>query len=313
MKTRILAVCFAAASLLSVSPESAAIEGTFHDPAVGGEGWTFEDQNDKVFVTWFSYTGSAQSTFSTAVMDASYRVDATGNLSVALAGTLYHTQSRTSTVAVGPLSMRFDIVDGRPVGTVSGAGVSRRLVPFDYAFANELDRLHGTWVFAELAGDDSYAETFRLSATTTVVNGVTARAFTTWGGRPGLVAYNPETFLFEAILDNLDGSCYQAFFAASDGGAVGFSVLTNCGGVSLEPESLLLAYPVAGTDKKAVALDAALNALGVSKSTSKSVAMNDANDSPQRHALLADAILASRQTGLAGDLARKARAATPGG
>lgn len=220
MKIRIFA--FIAFCLFTVAA-NASLRGALWDPTQGGEGWTFESQNDVVAGTWYMYEADGSPSFRTFVAQST--TNSQGQF--VLNGDLYRIVTRGTSVREGAFTGTFSFQRGAFRGTVNAAGNIRNLESFNYAFAEPLDRLHGIWSFSLLGAGVSESIAVQFSRNVLVVNGLRTKQFVTSLGQPGAVLFDGPTSTYVGIASVGNGQYYCFEGDATDDATVGIGYYGN--------------------------------------------------------------------------------------
>ena len=261
------------AALLFVWPLTtyATIEGTLWDPTIPGEGWTVESQNDLAFITYYMYE-DGRPAFRTALANVTYVSGASR-----YSGTLYRTENRTNSTAVGSFTGELRVLpDGRVRGTFNAAGVIRNVENFDYNFSETLDRFHGTWLIAQFDSTpigDGLATMARFASTISQDQFGRFRAFQTSQGFTGYIEIIAADGRVRSFTDFQNGTGALFEGTASDDSAVGIGYLVNSASFArLGPDQFGLAKSVTNTEGEA----ASLPPFFLASSENKSVVERDA-------------------------------------
>jgi hypothetical protein len=240
----------------------------FIDPAYPGEGWTFDNQNDVVGATWYTYTPTGQSRWAVGGLRQNYANTTQGTTVAQIQGELFEVPTKGATaVSLGQVQMVRTVEDGGPVYHVQGQGFTRRLVPYFYNYASLIDQFHGFWVTTAFdpqnlgEGGNARVMGIEFLGNGVLSNQVPVRLFVNpTTGTEGYLYYSPTIEMFVLIAFPEDGSPTRAFLLeGTDAGLFGVSVLVDSNGQELpNTEQFMYAGSPAKTDRSGQIMLAAI-------------------------------------------------------
>lgn len=236
--------------------QAAKAQNLFWDPQHPGEGWSFENQDDVIAVTRYTYSASGTPIYQIAALSAGFR--SSGGYIVAEAtGSLLEVTGVNQTRNLGALSGTSSYVGGVEIINVSGPGFTRRLEPFVFNFSEQIDRFNGVWISSIFAVDGSDAQISILQFTNEIqsaplANGSTVRVkfFRSLStGQEGFVGFDPGSGLYFTVDDSGDGGFFITALATGNETAFGEGAFFTSAGVQVSPTYAVVAASPAPTTR----------------------------------------------------------------
>lgn len=133
----------------------------YWDPRFPGEGWSFDNQDDLLGVTRYTYDGGGTPVYQIGALQLSW-IERDGYLLKRGSGEVFQVVGRDQSASIGSVSIEASTVNGVEIINVNAPGFTRRLEPFVFNYSETLDRYNGVWVSSMVADDDAEVNLIRF-------------------------------------------------------------------------------------------------------------------------------------------------------